>query len=154
MEDREKIIEVLERIRATIIEVQNKFSEAADNLNRRKSYDLSQFPKGKEIINYMNYMNQKEQKDQDMQILDESLTEYDKLIREGEYIKDFITIAQAKFLNATRIINQRYSTDLTEAQLKEAQKEITQATLEMISYNELLRRLYQAIGIERESQEK
>ena len=151
MEDREKIIEVLERIRATIIEVQNKFSESADSLNRRKSYDLSQFPKGKKIINYI---NQKEQKDQDMQVLDKSLIECDKLIRDGEYIKDFITIAQARFLNATRIINQKYSTDLTEAQLKEAQKEITQATLEMISYNELLRRLYQTIGIERESQEK
>lgn len=151
MEDQEKIIEVLERIRATIIEVQTKFAEAADNLNRRKSYDLSQFPKGKEIINYI---NQKEQREQDMQILDKSLTEYDKLIRDGEYIKDIITIAQAKFLNATRIINQKYSVDLTEEQIKEAQKEITQATLEMISYNELLRRLYEAIGIERESQGK
>ncbi len=147
MEDREKIIEVLERIRATIIEVQNKFSEAADNLNRRKFYDLSQFPKGQEVINYL---NQKEQRDKDMQVLDKSLTEYDKLIKDGEYIKDIITIAQAKFLNAMRVINRKYSTELTEEQIKEAQKEITQATLEMISYNELLRRLYQAIGIERE----
>lgn len=148
MEDRERIIEVLERIRATIIEVQNKFAEAADNYNRRKAYDLSQFPKGKEIINYI---NQEEQKEQDMQDLDKSLTEYDKLIRDGEYIKDIITIAQAKFLSATRIINQKYSNDLTEEQIKEAQRERTQATLEMISYNELLRRLYEAIGIDRES---
>ena len=147
MEDRDKIIEVLERIRSTIIEVQGKFSEAADILNRRKAYDLSQLPGGKEIVTYI---NQKEQRDQNMQVLDKSLTEYDKLIRDGECIKDFITIAQAKFLNATRIVNHKYSTDLTENQLKEAQQEITQATLEMISYNELLRRLYQVIGIERE----
>ena len=148
MEDRDKIIEVLERIRSTIIEVQSKFSEAADILNRRKAYDLSQLPGGKEIVTYI---NQKEQRDQNMQVLDKSLTEYDRLIRDGECIKDFITIAQAKFLNATRIVNHKYSTDLTENQLKEAQQEITQATLEMISYNELLRRLYQVIGIERES---
>ena len=148
MEDRDKIIEVLERIRSTIIEVQSKFSEAADILNRRKAYDLSQLPGGKEIVTYI---NQKEQRDQNMQVLDKSLTEYDKHIRDGECIKDFITIAQAKFLNATRIVNHKYSTDLTENQLKEAQQEITQATLEMISYNELLRRLYQVIGIKRES---
>ena len=147
MEDRDKIIEVLERIRSTIIEVQSKFSEAADILNRRKTYDLSQPPGGKEIVNYI---NQKEQRDQNMQVLDKSLTEYDRLIRDGECIKDFITIAQAKFLNAMRIVNHKYSTDLTENQLKEAQQEITQATFEIISYNELLRRLYQVIGIERE----
>jgi hypothetical protein len=147
MEDRDKIIEVLERIRSTIIEVQTKFSEAADILNRRKAYDLSEFPGGKEIVNYV---NQKEERDQNMQVLDKSLTEYDKLIRDGECLKDFITIAQAKFLNATRIVNHKYTTELTENQLKEAQQEITQATLEMISYNELLRRLYQVIGIKRE----
>ena len=148
MEDRDKIIEVLERIKSTIMEVQSKFSEAADILYCGKAYDLSQLPSGNEIANYM---NQKEQKGQNMQVLDKSLTEYDKLIRDGECLKDFITIAQAKFLNATRIVNHKYSTELTESQVKEAQQEITQATLEMISYNELLRRLYQVIGIERES---
>ena len=147
MEDRDKIIEVLERIRSIIIEVQSKFSEAADILNRRKAYDSSQLPDGKEIVTYI---NQKEQRDQNMQILDKSLTEYDKFIRDGECIKDFITTAQAKFLNATRIVNHKYTTDLTENQLKEAQQEITQATFEIIRYNELLRRLYQVIGIERE----
>ncbi|MEK7398397.1 MAG: hypothetical protein AAB116_15805 [Candidatus Poribacteria bacterium] len=147
MEDRDKIIEVLERIRAIIIEVQSKFSEAAEILNRKKVYDLSQLPGGKEIVTYI---NQNEQRDQNMQILDKSLTEYDKLIRDGDCIKDFITTAQAKFLNATRIVNHKYTTDLTENQLKEAQQEITQATFEIIRYNELLRRLYQVIGIERE----
>jgi hypothetical protein len=147
MEDRDKIIEVLERIRSIIIEVQSKFSEAAEIINRKKAYDLSQLPGGKEIVTYI---NQDEQRDQNMQILDKSLTEYDKFIRDGECIKDFITIAQAKFLNATRIVNHKYTTDLTENQLKEAQQEITQATFEIISYNELLRRLYQVIEIERE----
>jgi len=41
MEDRDKLIDVLERIKTTIFEVQTKFSEAADLFSRKRAYDIT-----------------------------------------------------------------------------------------------------------------
>jgi hypothetical protein len=139
MEDRDKLIEVLERIKATILDVQTKFSEAADLFSHRKAYDLAEIPGGREILNYV---NQKENKEV-------SLTDYDKLVRDGDYLKDIITDAQTKFLNAVRIVSKKPASDLTEKQAIKAQCEINQATIDIITYNDLLRRLYEAIKIPR-----
>ena len=80
---------------------------------------------------------------------EESLTEYDRLIKDGNYLKDIITDAQAKFLNAVRIVSRKSGSDLTEEQAIKTQCEINQATIDIITYNDLLRRLYEAINISR-----
>ena len=80
---------------------------------------------------------------------EESLTEYDRLIKDGNYLKDIITDAQAKFLNAVRIVSKKSDSDLTEEQAIKVQCEINQATIDIITYNDLLRRLYEAIKIPR-----
>jgi hypothetical protein len=137
MEDRDKLIEVLERVKTTILEVQTKFSEAADLFSRKRAYDLTEIPSGKSIISYFN-QNEKE-----------ALTEYDRLIRDGNYLKDIITNAQAKFLFATRVVSNRPVSGLTEEQAVKIQQEINQATIDIVSYSDLLRRLYEAVKIPR-----
>jgi hypothetical protein len=139
MEDRDKLVDVLERIKATIFEVQTKFSEAADLFSRKRAYDITEMPGGREIVNYINRQGNAE----------ESLTEYDRLIKEGNYLKDIITDGQARFLNAVRIVSKKSDSDLTEEQAIKTQCEINQATIDIITYNDLLRRLYEAINISR-----
>jgi len=140
MEDRDKLIDVLERIKTTIFKVQTKFSEAADLFSRKWAYDITEMPRGREIVNYINRQENAE----------ESLTEYDRLIKDGNYLKDIITDAQAKFLNAVRIVSKKSDSDLTEEQAIKVQCEINQATIDIVIYNDLLRRLYEAINISRQ----
>lgn len=136
MEDSDKLVDVLERVKTTIFEVQTKFSEAADLFNRKRAYDITEMPGGGEIVNYIN-----------RQKAEESLTEYDRLIKDGDYLKDIITDAQAKFLDAVRIVSKKSAFDLTEEQAIKAQSEINQATIDIITYKDILRRLYEAISI-------
>jgi len=139
MEDRDKLIEVLDRIKTTILEVQTKFSEAADLFSRKRVYDLTEISGGNNILNYFNQKGNEK----------ETLTEYDRLIRDGNYLKDIITEAQAKFLYAVKVVDNKPTTNLTEEQAIKTQQEINQATLDIISYSDLLRRLYEAIKIPR-----
>jgi hypothetical protein len=139
MEDRDKLIEVLDRIKTTILEVQTKFSEAADLFSRKRVYDLTEISGGNNILNYFNQKGNEK----------ETLTEYDRLIRDGNYLKDIITEAQAKFLYAVKVVDNKPTTNLTEEQAIKTQQEINQATLDIVSYSDLLRRLYEAIEIPR-----
>jgi hypothetical protein len=139
MEDRDKLIEVLDRIKTTILEVQTKFSEAADLFSRKRVYDLTEISGGNNILNYFNQKGNEK----------ETLTEYDRLIRDGNYLKDIITEAQTKFLYAVKVVDNKPTTNLTEEQAIKTQQEINQATLDIISYSDLLRRLYEAIKIPR-----
>jgi hypothetical protein len=139
MEDRDKLIEVLDRIKTTILEVQTKFSEAADLFSRKRVYDLTEISGGNNILNYFNQKGNEK----------ETLTEYDRLIRDGNYLKDIITEAQAKFLYAVKVVDNKPTTNLTEEQAIKTQQEINQATLDIVSYSDLLRRLYEAIKIPR-----
>jgi len=77
-------------------------------------------------------------------------THCDKLSEDGNYLKDIITDAQAKFLNAVRIVSKKSDSDLTEEQAIKVQCEINQATIDIVIYNDLLRRLYEAINISRQ----
>jgi len=139
MEDRDKLIEVLDRIKTTILEVQTKFSEAADLFSRKRVYDLTEISGGNNILNYFNQKGNEK----------ETLTEYDRLIRDGNYLKDIITEAQTKFLYAVKVVDNKPTTNPTEEQAIKTQQEINQATLDIISYSDLLRRLYEAIKIPR-----
>jgi hypothetical protein len=139
MEDRDKLIEVLDRIKTAILEVQTTFSEAADLFSHKRAYDLTEISGGNNIFNYF---SQKENEK-------ETLTEYDRLIRDGNYLKDIITEAQAKFLYATKVVDNKPTTNLTEEQAIKVQQEINQATLYIVTYSDLLRRLYEAIKIPR-----
>ena len=139
MEDRDKLIEVLDRIKTTILEVQTEFSESADLFSRKRVYDLTEISGGNNILNYFNQKGNEK----------ETLTEYDRLIRDGNYLKDIITEAQAKFLYAVKVVDNKPTTNLTEEQAIKTQQEINQATLDIVSYSDLLRRLYEAIKIPR-----
>jgi len=149
MEDRDELIDVLERIKATLFEVQTKFSEASDLFNRKRDYDITEMPRGGEIINYIKRQEKEEE---------ESLTEYDSIIKDGDYLKEIINDAQAKFLNAVRIVSKESDFDLAEEQTVKVQLEINQAIIDIITYNDLLRRLtyndllrrlYESINISR-----
>jgi len=139
MEDRDKLIDVLERIKTTILEVQTKFSEAADLFSCKRANGITEVPGGGEIANHIKQNGNKK----------ETLTDYEKLINDGDYLKDIIIDAQVRFLNAVRIISKRPTSDLTEEQLVKVQSEINQATIDIVSYNDLLRRIYEAIKIPR-----
>jgi len=141
MEDRDKLIEVLDRVKTTILEVQTKFSEAADLLSRKRAYDLTEISGDNNIFNYFSQKENENEK--------ETLTEYDRLIRDGNYLKDIITEAQAKFLYAVKVVDNKPTTNLTEEQAIKVQQEINQATLYIVTYSDLLRRLYEAINIPR-----
>ena len=141
MDENDRLINALERIKATIMEVQEKFSEAAEIFNRKKSYDLGHLPNCQQVVEYINYRKQVNQKDHG------SLTEYDKLIMDGDQVKEFITNAQAKFLFALKVIDDGKLDKVSEDQVREAQLEINQATLDIIEYNDLLRRLYEVLKI-------
>jgi hypothetical protein len=129
MEDRDELIDVLERIKATIFEVQTQFSEAADLVNRKRTNDITEMPRDRESVNYINRQEE------------ESLTEYDRIIKDGECLMDIITDAQATFLNAVKIVSKKSYFDLAEEQTVKVQREINQAIIDIITYNDLLRRL-------------
>jgi len=135
MGDYEKIIEVLERLKATILEVRSKFSQAAEILNRRQAWDLTQVSEDDNIINYLTYKP------------NSALTYCDELIKFGDFLKNIVTSAQVKFLRAVNFINSKPAYALTEEQVVKIQQEINQAVADIVTYNELLRRLYEAIGI-------
>jgi len=137
MEDRDKLIEVLDRIKTTILEVQTEFSESADLFSRKRAYDLTEISGGNNILNYFNQKGNEK----------ETLSEYDRLIRDGNYLKDIITEAQTKFLCAVKVVDNKPTTKLTEEQAIKVQQEINQATLDIVTYSDLLRRLYEAIKI-------
>jgi len=143
MDEHERLISALGRIKATIVEVQDKFSEAAEIFNRKKSCDLSHLPNCQQVVEYINYRNQISQKDY------ESLTEDDRLIMDGDQIKEFITNTQARFLFALKVINDGKLDKVSEDQVRKAQLEINQATLDIIEYNDLLRLLYEVLKIHR-----
>lgn len=146
MDDQERLINALDRIKSTIMEVQERFSEAAEVFNRKKSYSLSQLPNCQHVVEYLNY------REKSNDIDDKSLTENDKLVMDGDQIKDIITSAQARFLYATKVINKNYIGIIDEEQVRKAQQEINEATLDIIEYSELLRRIYEALRIPRKSE--
>lgn len=143
MEDQEKLIDALDRIKTTIMEVQTKFSEAAEVFNRKKAYDISQLPNCQHVVEYINYRKRTDHKDND------AFTECDRLIMDGDQIKDIITNAQARFLYAIKILNNNQAQELNEEQRIKAQQEINDATLEFIEYNEMLKSIYSILKIPR-----
>ncbi len=137
MTDYEKITELLERIRSTIIEIQAKFSQASELLNRRNASSSIQTSQVSELIGKLN-----------SDINDGNyVREYDKAINSGDLVKNIISFAQEKYLNAIRIINQKQAYAYTDDQIIKIQNEINQATIDIVCYNELLRRIYDALGI-------
>ncbi len=137
MTDYEKITELLERIRSTIIEIQAKFSQASELLNRRNASSSIQTSQVSELIGKLN-----------SDINDGNyVREYDKAINSGDLVKNIISFAQEKYLNAIRIINQKQAYAYTDDQVIKIQNEINQATIDIVCYNELLRRIYDALGI-------
>lgn len=139
MGDQDKIIEALERMKALILEVQSKFSEAADIFSRRRAYDLTQMPEAGDIIKNI------EHKPNDGNT--EEKSEYDKLLKAGDYLKSTITNAQIEFLRAVSVVSTKPVQNLTEEQLNKIQQEIIQATIDIVKYRELLRRLFETLGI-------
>lgn len=137
MTEYEKITEVLEQIRLTITEIQAKFSQAAELLNRRNTNKNIKISQVSELINKLNSdLNR-----------DNCIREYDKAISSGDMIKNIISCAQEKYLNAIRTINQKQAYAYTDDQVIKIQNEINQATIDIVCYNELLRRIYDALGI-------
>ncbi len=137
MTDYEKITELLERIRSTIIEIQAKFSQASELLNRRNASSSIQTSQVSELIGKLN---------SDING-GNYVREYDKAINSGDMIKNIISFAQEKYLNAIRIVNQKQAYAYTDDQVIKIQNEINQATIDIVCYNELLRRIYDALGI-------
>jgi hypothetical protein len=144
MDNQDKLIDALDRIKSTIIEVQEKFSEAAEMFNRRKAYDLTQLPNCQHVTEYIKYRKQNNDYKDDKQ-----MSQYDKLIIEGDYIKDFITNCQARFLYALKVINESKIVALSDEEVKKAQQDLNDATLDIMEYNELIRRIYEVLGINR-----
>lgn len=137
MTDYDKITEVLERIRTTIIEIQAKFSQAAELLNRKNFNDSSRTLQISELIGKLeSELNR-----------DNNIAQYDKAIHSGDILKSIISCAQEKYLNAIRTINQKQAYAYTDEQIMKIQNEISQATMDIVCYNELLRRIYDALGI-------
>ena len=75
------------------------------------------------------------------------MTEYDRLLKAGDYLKLIINEAQNKVSVASHFLNCEYPDSLTEEQLAELQDAIIQATINVVAYRDLLRRLYEAIGV-------
>lgn len=137
MTDYDKITEILERIRTTIIEIQAKFSQAAELLNCRNPNDSNRTSQISELIGKL---------DNDLD-RDSYIRQYDKAIHSGDILKSIISCAQEKYLNAIRTINQKQAYAYTDEQIIKIQNEINQATIDIVCYNELLRRIYEALGI-------
>jgi hypothetical protein len=75
------------------------------------------------------------------------LTENEKLIRACQQLRSVITDAQCKFAQAIYVLNRKYPGELSEDQVRVIQREINDATLNIVVYKDLLRRCYEAIGI-------
>ncbi|MBD3181927.1 hypothetical protein GF312_06535 [Candidatus Poribacteria bacterium] len=82
------------------------------------------------------------------------MTEDDKLIMAAQEIKDYITRAQGKYLMARHILRREVSRNMTEKEVEEIQQKVIQATIDIASYKDLLRRLYEVTGIPNPSDTK
>ena len=75
------------------------------------------------------------------------MTEQDKLILAGDFLKSIISDAQAVFTRANCVITSNYPDGLTDEQARKIDQTIIKATIDIVAYKDLLRRLYEALGI-------
>lgn len=128
MGDNERVIQILDKIRDAIIELQSNFSRVIDIYYSGKSVKSNKIPR--------------------MACANSQISaEHYKALKTGELIKDIITEAQNKYINAVNLLNSEPVEDLTEEQVKELQREINQATIDIVSYNDMIKCLYEALKI-------